>query len=132
MAHFVLSVLGVLQIFSGYAHLHMYNSGHRVGSACEWMGAINGGVGRTSHSVRCKWGKTASFAAWITWARVFWVCCRLSLGMPTYTYLLGTMRDVHANGGVLIMVGLEERAFLRCKWVCRKNCRFFFNEKIAL
>ena len=41
------------------------------------------------------------------------------------------MWDVHAHGGLLIMVGLGERAFLRCKLVAEKNSTVFLNEKIA-
>ena len=35
--------------------------------------------------------------------------------MPSCTCVLNIMQDVHANGGVLIMVGLGERAIPRCK-----------------
>ena len=34
------------------------------------------------------------------------------------------MRDVHANGGVLIMVGLGERAIVTCKLVAEKTAGF--------
>ena len=35
------------------------------------------------------------------------------------------MWDVHADGGVLIMVGLGERAILRCKLVAEKKTSGF-------
>ena len=35
--------------------------------------------------------------------------------MPSCTCVLDIMWDMHANGGVLIMVGLGIRAILRCK-----------------
>ena len=47
--HQGLGVLGVLQILAGYALLRTSFISH-VGCACRWMGANDGGVGRTSHS----------------------------------------------------------------------------------
>ena len=60
------------------------------------------------------------------------------MGRPSSTFALDIMWDVHANGEVLIMVGLGERAILRCKeaetasfapkltgaWVFWGCCRF--------
>ena len=45
------------------------------------------------------------------WA--FWGCCRVLVGMPLCTCDIDIMWDGQANGGVLIMVGLGERAILR-------------------
>ena len=62
--------------------------------------------------LRCKGAKTASFASWITWSRAFWGICRFLVSVPSCTCDIDIMWGVHANGGVLIMVGLGERPIL--------------------
>ena len=52
-----------------------------------------------------KGAKTANFGAWITRASVFSGGCGFSVGMAFCTCLLDGLWGVHANGGVLIMVG---------------------------
>ena len=44
----------------------------------------------------------------------------------------GIIQDLHANGGVVIMVGLGERAILRCKLVAEKNEGFLKRENHAM
>ena len=65
--------------------------------------------------LRCKGAETVSFAPKLTWAWVFWGCCRFLVGKPSCTCVLDIMWDVHANGEVLIMVGIRERTNSRCK-----------------
>ena len=60
-----------------------------------------------------KGAETANFVAKLTRAWVFWGCCRFWLGMPSDRCLYDIIQGMHANGGVLIMVGLGERVILR-------------------
>ena len=57
--------------------------------------------------------------------------CRFLVGMASCTCVLNTMWNEHGRRGVLLMVGLGERGILRCKWGCRKDGKFFFDEQIA-
>ena len=57
--------LGVLQILSGHALLHM-RSKHHLACACQWRGANNGGVGRTSHS-KVQRGGNCQFCSKTQW-----------------------------------------------------------------
>ena len=50
------------------------------------------------------------------------VCCRFLVGMPSCKCVRDVVWDVHANGGVLIMVGLGARAIQRCKGAKTASC----------
>ena len=79
--------------------------------------------------VSCKTAETASFAAQLTRSWGFWGCCRFLVGMPSCTCEIGILWDVHAHGGVLIMVGLGERAILRCTLGAEKKQDVFLKRK---
>ena len=65
-------------------------------------------------TLRREKGKNCRFGFKFTRAWVLWGCCRFFVGMPSCTCVLNVMWDIHANGRALIMVGVGERAVLRC------------------